>query len=299
MNQLAEKLANGDIIILDGGTGTELEKRGVPMNDEAWSASGLIQHGDTLREVHEDYIHAGADVIISNTFATSRHLLAEAGLDDQFAFLNSEAVKIAQQARDNASDRPVWVAGSISTTTMFNRQPPADIAKTNFEDQATILAEAGADLIILEMMRDVEYTLIALRAAMKTRLPVWVGFSLDLETGNQQMLWGKETMTLADGIKAVADEGISMITIMHSLTEMISPALPMLKENWTGPFGVYAHSGEFIMPNWQFVDMITPEDYAAEARAWVDMGAQVVGGCCGIGPEHIRRLKADLPSKVK
>ena len=297
MISIAERLAQGEIILIDGGMGTELEKRGVPMNDHAWSAMAVGTHPDMVRQVHGDYIKAGADVIITNTFATSRHMLAVARHVDQFEVLNDQAVKLACQAREDVADRPIWVAGSISTETMSREQPPPAEAKANFEAQADILAAAGADLIVLEMMRDTEYTRIALQAAARTGLPIWVGFSCHLEDDGSVNLFNR-TYTLAEGLAAIAGQAGSLVAVMHTLTEEITPALQVVKESWSGPIGAYAHSGDFIMPNWQFIDMISPEDYAAEAQTWVEMGVQVIGGCCGIGPAHIKRLKEDLPTQL-
>ena len=83
---------------------------------------------------------------------------------------------------------------------------------------------------------------------------------------------------------------------MHTLTEDIVPALEILQHHWSGPTGVYAHSGTWIDPNWQFVDMIAPEDYLSVAQQWVALGAQMIGGCCGIGPAYIGLLKERLRS---
>jgi S-methylmethionine-dependent homocysteine/selenocysteine methylase len=85
---------------------------------------------------------------------------------------------------------------------------------------------------------------------------------------------------------------------MHTLTEDTIPALREVTGRWSGPVGAYPHSGEFIMPNWQFIDMISPKDFVDEAQGWLDAGARLIGGCCGIGPEHIRLLKEQLPVRT-
>jgi S-methylmethionine-dependent homocysteine/selenocysteine methylase len=86
--------------------------------------------------------------------------------------------------------------------------------------------------------------------------------------------------------------------VMHSEVETMAPALSIVLARWPGPVMAYAHSGHFVMPDWQFADVISPEDYLAAAEQWVAMGAQIIGGCCGIGPEHIRMLKKRLPKQV-
>ena len=292
---LQERLNQGDVIIMDGGTGTEMEKRGVPMEDKSWSASSTIAQPGTLRQIHEEYIRAGADIIITNTFSTSRHVLEACDLADKFELINATAACIAVEARDNAADRPVYIAGSIATSTFWAEQPPPAVAQTNFNDQADILAEGGVDFFVLEMMRDIEYTKIAHQAAKRTGLPVWIGYSTNIDNdGTVQLVYTQETIRLADALQTLSIEETPLVSIMHTLTEDIQPSLSVLKENWSGPMGVYAHSGEFIMPNWQFIDMISPEAYAVEAQKWLAQGVQVIGGCCGIGPKHIRMLKEVL-----
>ena len=92
VSQLGERLAAGEVIIIDGAMGTELQRRGVPMDKVAWSAAAIASHPDTIREIHEDYIRAGAEVIIANTFGAARHVLARASLGERVGELNRRAV---------------------------------------------------------------------------------------------------------------------------------------------------------------------------------------------------------------
>jgi S-methylmethionine-dependent homocysteine/selenocysteine methylase len=294
---LQAQLNQVKLIILDGATGTELQRRGVPMHGFAWSAAALDSHPETVRAVHEDYIRAGADVIITNSFSTARHVLEPAGLGDRVRALNQRAVILAQAARENAAaGRPVAIAGSISSFRADGT--PAEQLEANYREQAELLAEAGVDLIALEMMYNVELAAPAIRAALATGLPTWVGFSCRLaEDGAIQLLDGNP---FAAGLKqSLASLGLlpqsgAAVTVMHTQTEDIAAALEIVRQHWSGLIGVYAHSGQWIDPNWQFTDMISPEDYLTFAQQWVEMGAQIIGGCCGIGPEYIRLLKERL-----
>lgn len=292
---IQKRLRQGELIIMDGGTGTELEKRGVPMEEKGWSASSTITQPEILRQIHEEYIRAGADIIITNTFSTSRHVLDSCNLADKFELINATAARIAVEARDNAADRPIYIAGSISTTTFGEEQPTPAVALTNFNDQANILADNGVDFFVLEMMRDIEYTNIAHQAAKQTGLPVWTGYSTNVDAeGKVQLTYTQGTISFADALQTLSEKETPLVSVMHTLTEDIQPSLSVLKEKWSGPIGVYAHSGEFIMPNWQFIDIISPEAYASEAQKWVAQGVQVIGGCCGIGPKHIQVLREIL-----
>ncbi|MFQ5983965.1 MAG: homocysteine S-methyltransferase family protein [Alphaproteobacteria bacterium] len=305
MTTLQERIERKDVIILDGAMGTELQRRGVPMHHVAWSGEAVLTHPEAIREVHEDYIGAGADVIITNTFSTARHVLGPAGLGDKVAEANRRAVALAKEARDKAAgDRPVWIAGSISSFIAGldpENMPGPDEFKANYREQAKLLAEAGVDLIVLEMMSDVEQSTIAVEAAGATGLPTWVGFSCSIgPDGATLILRGEDGVErpFEVALGAVMAAGGSLAAVMHTEVETTRPALEIVFDHWSGPVAAYPHSGDFVMPNWQFVDIIAPEDFVAEAQRWVEMGVRVVGGCCGTGPEHIRLLKERLPSRI-
>jgi S-methylmethionine-dependent homocysteine/selenocysteine methylase len=266
------------------------------MDDAAWDAAALATHPNMVREVHEDYIRAGADVIITNTFATARHVLEPAGMGGQFRQLNIRAVTLAKEARENVADGLVSIAGSISTMSAHddhNYEPRAERARANYREQAEVLAESGVDVLALEMMRDLEQTTYAVEAAVATGLPIWLGFSCKTTDEGTVVLWNGDH-TLVEALEHIPPLGASLISIMHTLTEDTPPALREVTSRWSGPIGAYPHSGEFVMPHWQFIDMISPEDFVNEAQQWLDMGARLIGGCCGIGPEHIRLLTERL-----
>lgn len=303
MDALRERLDRGEVIILDGATGTELERRGVPMHGVAWSAAALDTHPEAVRQVHEDYIRAGADIVITNTFSTARHTLEHAGMGDLVQELNTRAVALAKEAREASSaGRRVYIAGSISTFSPGLRpelMPSVDQAKANYREQAQLLAEAGVDFLIMEMMRDREQSGYAIEAAVSTGLQTWVGFSCKLsEARSNVLLQRSEGETFADSLDSLLGLGGSLASVMHTRVEDTVAALRVLQDRWHGPLGAYPHFGEFVMPNWRFENIISPGDYLAEARKWVQMGVQVVGGCCGIGPEHVRVLKEALPARV-
>lgn len=295
MPTLQERIERGDVIILDGATGTELERRGAPLHNVAWSAAALLTHPDTVREVHEDYVRAGADIVTTNTFSSARHILERAELGEKTQELNIAAVRLAREAIDNVSvGRPVYIAGSICSRRPHDSQQPMptdDQFEEGYREQAGLLAEAGSDLLLLEMMDDIKYTRIALKAAVATGLPTWVGFSCELPGGRSKVMLLKNEETLGSGIEAVMPVGGSMVAVMHTMTEDIEPALRVVKESWEGPVGAYAHSatGE---------PLISPRAYLAHALRWVEMGTQVLGTCCRMGPEYIRLLREELPGQI-
>lgn len=288
-----EKLENKQVVVIDGGTGSELQRRGVPMNQIAWSGLAVHSHPGVVRSVHEAYIAAGAEVIITNTFGTARFLLEPAGLGDEFERINRDAVRLAAEARD-ASGKDVAIAGSIS-----NLPPGMDAANypepedelAGLKELATILADSGVDVIALEMMQDTRHAARAMEAALETGLPVWLGVSCRQRAdGDGLVSFDLPNMDFAKPLDALVPMGPSVVNIMHSDINVTREAIAMVRERWPGAIGVYPEVGEFVPPNWTFDADATPERLVEHARSWVDCGALLVGGCCGTTPAHIAAL---------
>jgi S-methylmethionine-dependent homocysteine/selenocysteine methylase len=111
ISALYHKHASGRLLILDGATGTEIERRGFPMHDIAWSGGVMFERPELVREIHADYIRAGADVVTANSYSCCRHVLEPADFGDRVEAANRLAIRLAREARDEAADRPVVIAG--------------------------------------------------------------------------------------------------------------------------------------------------------------------------------------------
>ena len=290
-----ERLDRNEVLVIDGGTGTELERRGVPMGMAAWSGLAVHTHPAVVREVHEAYIDAGAEVIITNTFGTTRFLLETAGVGDEFEAINRGAVRLAMEARD-ASGKDVAIAGSISNLPPGMEPanyPPAEAELEGLRELAALLADSGVDLIALEMLQDTRHAARAMEAALATGLPVWLGVSCRRRPSGEGLVsFDIPTMDFAKPLDALIPMGPAIVNIMHSEIAAVPEAIAMVRERWSGPLGVYPEIGEFEPPNWRKDQDVTPDDYAAHARDWVRLGARLVGGCCGTTPEHIAALDA-------
>jgi S-methylmethionine-dependent homocysteine/selenocysteine methylase len=293
---IERKLARGDTIILDGGTGTDIQRRGAAMSGETWCAEANLTHPDIVCAVHRDYVKAGADMVIANTFATSPLLFNALGRDDELLAIDRAAVALAQQA---VAGQPVAVAGSISTMrpvvvgsdrTDKQREWPEAEARALFARKANNLAAAGVDLIIMEMMRDVRYSLWATEAALATGLPVWVGIATERRADGELVGFSHPDERLDDVVRVLAATGPAHISIMHSSPNDTGDAIDIVKRHWSGPLGAYPESGYFTMPEWKFVDIIDPESLVEHARRWREQGVTAFGGCCGLGPHHIAAL---------
>ena len=201
--QLRNRIDEGEVIVLDGAIGTELQAMGVPMNPASWCGPGNHTHPATVRQMHERYIRAGADIITTNTFNTLRPALEASGYSELVREINVRAVDAALRARDRAAgDRSVYIAGSIScripvrdhrTWTLlggtgygYGASLSAEELRTYVDEQADILAESGVDFFLMEnMWADNESRVIATEAAMATGLPVWVAFTASLAPDGQ------------------------------------------------------------------------------------------------------------------
>jgi homocysteine S-methyltransferase len=279
--------------IIDGGTGTELERRGAPMNGMAWSAEAVLTHPQLLRDVHQSFLDAGAQLLIANTFSTGIHNLEAAGLADRFEDINREAVHIVREVVKK-SKKECIVAGAISSTTFtgslnYSRLLSGESAVAQYARQSEIQVKAGAEIIILEMMRDIEQTGYALEGALRSGVPVWVGFTCF--TGEEGQTYLLDTdIPLKRALSNLDLSKADAVGIMHTLIEHTPQAIEILKQHWEGHTFAYPHAGHFEMPNWVFHDAITPEKFAAFGREIFRSGVDAVGGCCGITPDHIRAL---------
>ena len=149
----------------------------------------------------------------------------------------------------------------------------------------------------MEMMRGNDLGVWAVEAAAATGLPVWNGIStLRDDDGNVVSFHDKAT-PWADWAPRLLKAGGEVAGIMHTIMNDMDPSLDELKRSWDGPIMAYPESGFFKMPYWQFGDM-TPDEFAAACRRWVESGVQIVGGCCGVSVEHIAALRNALPSHV-
>ncbi len=303
-DKIAGKLARGETIILDGGTGTDIQRRGAPMSGDTWCADVNLTHPDIVRQVHEDYVKAGADIVTANTFATSVFLFSHIERLADMARIDRIAVKLAQEA---VKGTDVAVAGSISTMRpMSSGSDRNDLAvtwpesevRTLYRGKTQTLIDAGADFIMMELLRDTDYAVWAAETvtelAAKSGVPVWIGISAERSAGGGLQGWGREDCAFDDIARALAALSPSVMNVMHTSPNDMGEAISTLRKYWNGPIGTYPESGYFKSPDWVFVDVISPEELLARSREWQKRGASLFGGCCGIGPDHIELLARNM-----
>ena len=299
IEHLNARLASGDVVVIDGATGTELEARGVPMDDAAWCGVANLEYAEVAREIHADYIRAGARVVIANTFSTDRLRLGDAGIADRVEEVNRKAVGAALDARA-AVDRPdVVVAGSLSRAAAFTidgsaRRVDRATLLEAYSEQARLLADAGVDLIALEMISALDHGEPALEAARSVGLPIWLGMSAERTADGRLECWQGHGMLFDDLVQGLAAPDLAALMVMHTDVADVDDALEAVFRHWDGPVGVYPHVGAFVPPSWQFDERFTPADLVVHSRRWVERGVRIVGGCCGLGPSYIEALSAEF-----
>ncbi len=318
---LDQKLADGDLIVLDGAIGSEIERHAGRLDGAAWCGMASRTHPDTVRRVHESYLEAGADVITANTFATCRHVLDAVGLGDESAAITRRGVELAREALDRvAPGRPVAIAGSLSNTIAWVPGtimadpaflPSPEQEARNYQEMAEALAEAGCDLLLLEMMQETTHSIRLMEAAVATGLPVWVGISTSRAPDGKMIGWdmaAEERHNLPQDFKQGPTEpletiidrlcglGPQAVGIMHSSFHSTTPGLDVLFERWGGPVMAYPEALGFDAVT-QGAMAVAPDDFARHCRTWVEQGVQIIGGCCGTTIDHIQAMVEALPER--
>ncbi len=297
------------LLVLDGATGTELGRRGVSTDGPAWSAPAIIRAPEVLGAIHEAHARAGADVITANTFRTQRRTLSRIGEARRAREWTLEAVRIAREAVDRAvSDRsaehpgwpPVRVAGSVAPLEDSDRpelSPDETTARHEHGEHVGYLAEAGVDLLLVETMSTIRESRAATSVAAATGLETWTSVTMD--PGGQRLASGEP---LEGWIEAVAPFHPAALLVNCVSPEAGRAALTMLvafaAESGALP-GIYANPGRLDpLVGGGLHAELDPSAYEDEARAWLDAGARIVGGCCGTTPEHTGALRALVDERL-
>jgi S-methylmethionine-dependent homocysteine/selenocysteine methylase len=291
-------LSDGTPLVLDAAMGSDLDRRGLPTTLPLWSAIGLLERPDLVRQIHLENLLAGADIITTDTFRTTARTLRKAGIDPARApKLDTLAVRLAAEARDEAGRPEAWIAGSMAPLEdcyLPTFETPPQIALTEHRAQARNLATAGVDLIMVETMPTAAEAEIALRAAVETGRPATVGFVCAMpDRGEPVRLLSGET--LHDAVARVSPLAPAAIFVNCAAPPVITAALRELCELTTLPTGVYANVGHVDDERgWSPAGGMTGEQYAEHAAEWIAIGARVVGGCCGTHPEHTAALRRSI-----
>ena len=316
-----------DILVLDGGTGTEIEKEAglQAMDTKGWSCRCNITHPECVKTVHRRYLEAGADILISNTYATNPNVMRAAGFtDEQQTETTLAGVRLAREViTEFVSKKPIapLVAGSLSCHPpnmpageefCSGTWPDPDQEIQNCRRQAELLRDGGVDLIFLEMIWDLEHGLRAVSAACSVGLPVFVAVCVPLPMsgphtedalrkltvpGEEITLGGAGGTSVYTAAKAfLQHDNVVGINVHHTPLPFVKATLEAVRSAMKEVgksdiiLGVYPDHGTFKNPHWEALDL-NPAKFIDHATIWTEhTGCQLIGGCCGIGADVISKI---------
>jgi len=286
-----QSLMGANVVLLDGATGTELERRGFALERPGWSARAIEDAPELLRLIHRDYVEAGAEIITANTFRLHQRNLASWGREDDDEKLVKRAVDLAREA---AGKRALIAASIAPIGDCYSPEqvPSASDLEAEHSVLAGHLARAGVELILVETMVSSREGLAAAKAAAKTGSPFVVSFVCGPDA---RLLSGT---SLAEAIGAVLPLNPTAVCVNCISVAHVLAALQVLRDSCGAtPFGVYANTGERGSDGvWNVTNAAEPAVYAVSAQRWKELGARLIGGCCGTTPDHIHALKLSLQS---
>ena len=296
IENLKKRLANNEIMIMDGGMGTEILHRGGSTTLPLWSAEALLYRPEIVQQIHEDYIRAGAEIIITDTFRTTRRAFAKKDIAEKAAEMTQLACDLAQKAIENArADHEVYIAGSIAPLEECyspELTPPQKEVEVEHNELVANLQDGGVDFILFETMITLRETLSGVRAAERHAMPFAVSFCCN---DKFELLSGEPLREVIPQIEPYKPLfiGINCVTV-----ETANKLVKHLRSITDFPIGAYAQ-GEGSTDQdqgwqWRFDEEKNKEAYVQGAKQWAQDGAQVIGGCCGTTPSYIRQLAETL-----
>ena len=275
-------------LLLDGATGSNLMKRGMPRGvcTELW----IDAHPEILLDLQREYVAAGSDIIYAPTFSANRHTLEREGLGDQVSDLNRRLVALSRQAAGGKA----LVAGDMTTTGVpLEPNGPMEYNRLHdiYREQTAALAEGGADLIVIETMLGIDETAVALEAAREVcDLPVLC--SLTVQSDGSAYFGGN----CVDAVEELQELGASAAGVNCSCgPEQLVSLVRNMKAVARIPLLVKPNAGmPAISDDGEAVYPMTAAEFATHMRVLLEAGADLIGGCCGTTPEFIAEMKRKL-----
>ncbi len=295
------------MILLDGGMGRELKRMGAPFRQPEWSALALMEAPEAVAQAHAAFIAAGAEVVTTNSYAVVPFHIGEHRFAADGRMLAERAGRLARAAADSAG-RKVMVAASLPP--LFGSYRPELFDAVRAPELLRSLVEGlspHADLWLAETLGSIAEAAAVNDALVGDARPLWISFTLadDRPEPSDPRLRSGEPV--AEAVHAAVRMGAAAVLFNCSQPEVMAPALVVARDSPAAQdgaveIGAYANAfqpkNESIPANEGVSDLRTdldPPGYLAFARDWVDRGATIIGGCCGIGPEHIAALRAAFP----
>ncbi len=287
MSVLNELLADSPVLT-DGAWGTELQARGLPIGGcpDSWN----LTRPEEVESVARSYVEAGSRIILTNTFGSNVIALERHGASDDADSLNRAGVAISLLAARGRAR--VFASMGPTGRSLSAEEVSVDHAWQAFVRQARVLAESGAEAIVIETMTDLEEARLAVSAALQTGLPVIACMTLDSGSEYYRTGLGVTVNRAAMALEAAGANAIG-INCGRGPKQMVS-ACRKLKDATSLPIWIKPNAGLPTLVDGRALYAISPDEYSAECVALVDAGADFIGGCCGTSGAHIRVLRVLL-----
>jgi homocysteine S-methyltransferase len=286
-----------NIFLIDGATGSELDRRGVDISMPLWSARALIEAPEPpkiLKQVHLDYLNAGAQAITANTFRTHQRSLAKAGNGDRTEELTQLAVAIARSACDEGKPDALVYGSVAPLEDCYSPElaPDIETCKQEHGQMIQCLVEAGVDLVLIETMCSAHEAIAAAEAARELTPNAWaISFCLSTD-GLGFLLDGTHISEVIPAIEDSQFVGINCVPA-PMLADQVQHLRQVLPDNI--PIAAYGNVGYADEDGgWVSTDAVKPNRFAEYAMQWVDSGASIIGGCCGTTPKTIASIQSKL-----
>ena len=291
MNKFIELLKKKSVLLSDGAWGTMLQAKGLGAGEcpERWN----LDHRDLVFSVAKGYAEAGSDMVETNSFGGSKIKLKECGLDDRTFEINRIAAEISREAIGPEG----IVMGSMGPTgkILMMGEVTAEEMYEAFAEQARGLEAGGADVAMIETMMDIEEAKLALRAVREnTSLPAICSFTFDKTgMGEYRTMMGHAP---ADVVHAMKEAGADMVgaNCGHGIEQMVPIAREMKEADPSMPLLIQANAGEPHVHGDKTVFDETPDVTASFVPQLMEIGVEVIGGCCGTTPDHIREIRKKI-----
>ena len=282
--------------ILDGALGTELAKRGVNTPLPLWSADANLTHPNIVKNIHIDYIKAGADIISTNTFRTTTYSYQKAGFTQRRARERAyNSLRSAVDIARSAAGEFVEIIGSItSINDCYSPKlfPGKGAAQDTYGELIEWFIELGINHIIFETMGHINEIQIAIEISQKNKMKTWV--SLLLKNGKQI----RNGDSLEETVNLIKDYSVSCLLINCNRIETVNKGIDNFLSVWRNDWGVYPNLGKTDFDN-DYFELIKFDNFRDAMRKYLNLAPSVIGACCGSTPEHIRLLKTLITNKVK
>jgi homocysteine S-methyltransferase len=282
--------------ILDGAMGTELAKRDVDIPLPLWSADANVTHPNIVKDIHIDYIKAGADIITTNTFRTTSYSYQKAGYSPQRARERAhDSLRSAVEMAQIAAGDSTQIVGSItSIDDCYSPElfPGKGAAQDTYGEVIEWFNNSGINHLIFETMGHLEEIQIALEMSQNAQMNLWV--SLILKNGTQI----RNGESIEETVNLIKKYSVSCLLINCNRVETIHKGIDNFLTSWRNDWGVYPNLGKTDFDN-DYFELINSDNFGEAMLSYLDLSPSVIGACCGSTPEHIHLLKKLLTNKDK